>query len=69
MALISGKTHYLNNLSRKKKVTNAPHFTGQSEPPLPKQIMVNSKMRTDVSVFPTGTTGASVTPEKTHSKK
>ena len=36
----------------------------QSEPPVPKEIMVNPNIQTDVSVFSTVTTGASVTPEK-----
>ena len=46
-----------------QKVTNAPSLIRQSEPPAPKVIMVDNKIRTDVSLLSVGT-GASVTPEK-----
>ena len=57
---------FLKNIIPKKyfqsqKVTNAPNLIIQSEPLAPKEIMVNPKMRTDVSVL-SGNTGAGVTP-------
>ena len=44
-------------------MTNAPNLICQSEPPAPKVIMVDNKIRTDVSIFSVGTR-SSVTPEK-----
>ena len=44
-----------------QKITNAPNLISKLEPTAPKEIMVNTKIRTDVSVL-SGITGASVTP-------
>ena len=46
-----------------QKVTDAPNLISQSEPPAPKEIMVNPKMQTDFYVLSVAT-GASETPEK-----
>ena len=35
-----------------QRVTNSPHFNSQSEPPAPKEIMVNPRMQTDVLFYP-----------------
>ena len=44
-------------------MTNTKLFISQSEPSSPKVIMVDKKMRTDVSIL-SGGTGSSVTPKK-----
>ena len=63
MAPISGKKLIPKEYFQSPKVTNAQNLISQSKPPAPKEIMVNPKIRTDVSVLSVGT-GASTTPEK-----
>ena len=46
-----------------QKVTNTPNFISQLEPSAAKEILVEYKIRTDVSLFFGGTV-ASVTPER-----
>ena len=38
-----------------QNVSNAPILISQSEPPEPKEIMVDKKIRTDIFVLPRGT--------------
>ena len=49
-------------------MTNAQNLSSPSESPAPKEIMVDNKMRTDVS-FLSIVTGASVTPETRSPRK
>ena len=46
-----------------QKVTNTPNFISQLEPSSPKEIMLNAKLHTDVSIF-SGVTLATIPPEK-----
>ena len=52
MAPISVKIKIPKESIKTHKVTNTPNLISQLEPSSPKEIMVNSKMRTDVSIFP-----------------
>ena len=63
MAPISGKKMVPKESIKTQKVTNAPKLIGQSEPPAPKEIMVDKTIRNDVSIL-SGGIGASVTPER-----
>ena len=51
MAPISGKEKIPKESINTQKVTNAPNFICQSEPPAPKEIMVDNKIRTGVSLL------------------
>ena len=62
MSPIYGKNTLPKESIKTKKVTNAPNFIRQSEPPSSKEMMVD-KIRTDLSVL-SGVTGPSVTPER-----
>ena len=55
------KKHIPKEYLQSQKVPHAPNFISQSEPPAPKEIMVNPKMQTDVSLLSVAT-GDSVTP-------
>ena len=61
MTPISGGNIIPKEYIKIQKVTNAPNFISQSEPPAPKEIMVNPKMRTNISILLVAT-GACVTP-------
>ena len=63
MAPISEKNVTPKEYFKSQKVMNEPNLISQSEPPAPKEIMVDPKMRTGVSVL-SGNTGASATPGK-----
>ena len=63
MAPTSEKNFIPKEYLQSRKVPNAPNLISQSEPPAPKEIMMNPKMRTDVSVLSVAT-GAIVFPEK-----
>ena len=62
MAPISEKDKITKEYIKTQKVINTPNFISQLEPSAPKEILVKSKMRTDVYIL-TGVTGASATPE------
>ena len=64
MSPISGENTLPKESIKTQKLTNETKFIGQPEPPSPKEIMVNPKLQTDVSIFSTGTVGASATQEK-----
>ena len=61
MAPITEKNIISKESINTKKVTNAPNLISQSEPPAPKEIMVDKKIRTGISVL-SGGTGASANP-------
>ena len=61
MAPIPEKKLIPNEYFQSQKVTNAPSFISQSEPPAPKERNTNTKIRTNISVLSV-VAGASVTP-------
>ena len=61
VAPISGKDKIPKKSINIQKVTNAKNLIIQYEPSAPKEIIVEEKMRTDVSIL-SGETGAIVTP-------
>ena len=63
MVPISGGKTLPKEPIKTQKVTNAPHLISQSKSPASKEIIVNPKIQTDVSVLSTVTTGAIITPE------
>ena len=68
MAPVSIRNKTPKEYIKTQKVANTPNSVSQLETSEPKEIMVNTKMRTDVSISPGGT-GASVTPEKVIPRK
>ena len=68
MAPISGNYVIPKEYIKTQRVTNAPNFIVQSEPPAPKEIMVGNKIWTDVSIL-SGVIGSSVTQEKLITRK
>ena len=62
MAPIYEKDKITKEYIKTQKVINTPNFISQLEPSAPKEILVKSKMRTDVYIL-TGVTRESVTPE------
>ena len=63
MASISGENMIPQGSINKQELTNAPNFISRSEPSATKVIMVDDKMRNDVSIL-FGVMGASVTQEQ-----
>ena len=63
MASISGENMIPQGSINKQKLTNAPNLISRSEPSATKVIMVDDKMRNDVSIL-FGVMGASVTPKQ-----
>ena len=61
MAPIYGKKRIPKEYIKTQKVTNAPTLISQPEPQALKVIMVDNKIRTDVSLLSVGT-GDSLTP-------